>query len=154
MSKELYENLEMQNEYRSHFGHTCEVWQHLPEFAKAKCTKLGRRPWGKKDVHHIFHNIGRIDEWSNLIFVNHVVHINWGHGFNLKELTIVSVYSKWWKSQQEVSRSNPYPSDEFNLDEMRYCLGRCVKQWLEDQLYEERLHDEYKRMCMEIRESF
>lgn len=154
MAKELYRNEELREEYRGHFGNRCEVWEHLPDDAKEKCERLNLNK-GKIDVHHIFHNIAPIDEWSNIIAVRHKIHLGWGHAYNLKEFTIVCVYAKWWKSKQETNRLNPYPSDEFNLEEMRYCLGRCVKSWLEWQvLYETRLDDEYKAMCQEILESF
>jgi len=153
MSKELYANKPLQDEYRSHFGSGCEVWQHLSGEAQLKCVQLGSRRIRKLDTHHIFHNIGRIDEWSNLITVNHVVHLAWGHGQNPIEFTICCLYAKWWKSQQEASVLNPYPQDEFNLKELRYCAGQSVLGWLEWKGMANVSRDsDYYRMCLEMRE--
>ncbi len=154
MTKEIYQNKELQDEYRGHFGARCEVWQHLPAEAKAKCKRLGHAAYGKKDIHHIFHNNGRIDEWSNLISVNFVVHINWGHSFHNREFTIVCLYAKWWKSKQPKNLLHPYPEDEFNLEELRYCLGRDVLHWLGSAMQNYSECSDYYRMCLEIRESY
>ena len=150
MSKELYANAAMKAEYESHFKGRCEVWQYLPDSAQQKCIELGRNKFRAIETHHIFHNIGRIDEWSNLICINPVIHRSWGHSSNPIELRVVCLYAKWCKSRDPISLSNPYPESEFNLDELRYCFGQCVVNWLSELERHERLSDDFKKMAMEI----
>ena len=155
MVLDAYINDDLREEYRGHFGNRCEIWGHLPESDQEKCKQIKTHECSKIDIHHIFHNIAKIDEWSNIIAVNHRVHLAWGHSFWLNELTVVSVYAKWWKSKQRPTRINPYPEDEFNLDEMSYCLGYSVKSWLQSHAYSnERLGQDYKDMCLELMESY
>lgn len=155
MTKDLYRNDELREEYRGDFGQRCEVWKHLPAEAKMKCKRLKLDRCRKIDIHHIFHNIAPIDEWSNIIAVKHKIHLGWGHAFHLKEFTIVCLYAKWSKSRQRKSKFNPYPEDEFNLEELRYCLGQDVLNWLEWQMkYELVEGSDYWNMCLEIRESY
>ena len=149
----IYEDLNLREEYRGLFINRCEIWPHLSEVDQETCVRLGCDGYGNI-IHHIFHNIGRIDEWSNLISMNHVVHYCWGHALYSKEMTVASLYAKWLKSTEKPSLKNPYPKSEFDREELRKCYGQCVVSWIERQEYEVRLSDHYKDLCLEMRESF
>lgn len=145
------EDKKLRKQYRDLFGQKCEVIPHMPPADLAKARSLGRL--NHLEINHIFSRGGRSDTWSNMIVIDPVIHKNWGHDFNPRELRIVCLYSKWMKSRGIKSRTNPYPEREFDLDQLNAAAGKRVLGLLE--IYQSELpeHSDYWQMCKIITES-
>lgn len=146
------ENLKLRKQYRNQFD-WCEVTKHMPPADLWAASKLGKV--SHLEVHHIFGRKGKEggDVQSNLIVIDPVIHRNWGHDSNPRELMIVCLYSKWMKSRGIPSPKNPHPELEWNIDELNEVAGKRVLGMLE--IYQSELPEQsdYWQMCRIITES-
>lgn len=146
-------NVKLRTEYRSLFGHGCEVWPYMTREERQEVLTIGAN--SHIDIHHICRLGGRHDYWGNMIGICAGVH-HWGHNgmeHNEDRLKVLCIYSKFAKSRMERCALNPYPEREFNIEELNRASGKRILGVLENytQQFPEESH--YFQMCRLITEA-
>lgn len=137
-----YKDAELIAEYWRENGRKCEIGSMLPSDARAKVEYLRPNPrYMKLELHHIWHSSKhKIENPSNIVIIDSIIHRNWGHDSNPIELTIASMYAKWAKNDPA----------EFNLDELRQAAGQCPLAWLGRQKNRYQEGSEWWCLCQEM----
>lgn len=107
-SLKKFRNSELIKDYWSENGERCEVSGYLTDEDRAEVAKIRKTSddYGLQ-LHHILgEKRYKVDNWSNVIIINHIVHMLWGHLKNHTALTIVCLYAKFRKGQFDIHELN------------------------------------------------
>ena len=103
-----YRDADLIAEYWRENGRYCEVWPHLPDDDRSDVRRMRKTNLNKGlELHHILGgNHYKVDNWSNVIIIDYVVHQPWGHHHNHKALTVACLYAKYRKAEFDVHELN------------------------------------------------